>query len=125
MSFALHFRQGGKMIGTQTNQALTVPVSMNVNGVVRSFAVEPRTTLLDALRDEFSSNAKREAIFLWSQRIEDVVPSARRRRNCRPVSPAQDRRGATLLEVLYSDESSPQRRAKGTKNVCTSDTQRP
>ena len=40
------------MIGTQTSHALTMQVSMNVNGVARSFVVEPRTTLLDALRDE-------------------------------------------------------------------------
>lgn len=40
------------MIGDQTSQAFTVQVSMNVNGVARSFAVETRTTLLDALRDE-------------------------------------------------------------------------
>ena len=38
----------------------------------------------------FSSNAKREAIFLWSQRREDVAPSVRQPRNCRPVSPAHD-----------------------------------
>jgi hypothetical protein len=55
----------------------------------------------------FSSNAKRETIFLWGQSREDVVPSARRRRNCRPVSPAHDPARATFLEALYSNESSP------------------
>ena len=34
------------------------------------------------------------------------------------------RRGATFLAAVYSNESSPQRRVKGTKNGCTSDTQR-
>jgi hypothetical protein len=34
------------------------------------------------------------------------------------------RHGATFLAAVYSNESSPQRRAKGTKNGCTSDTQR-
>ena len=34
------------------------------------------------------------------------------------------RRGATFLVAVYSNESSQQRRAKGTKNGCTSDTQR-
>jgi len=33
-------------------------------------------------------------------------------------------RGATFLAAVYSNESSPQRRVKGTKNGCTSDTQR-
>jgi hypothetical protein len=32
-------------------------------------------------------------------------------------------RGATFLAAVYTNESSPQRRAKGTKNGCTSDTQ--
>jgi hypothetical protein len=34
------------------------------------------------------------------------------------------RRGATFLAAVYSNESSPQLKVKGTKNGCTSDTQR-
>ena len=45
-------QQGDTMINTQSTQAFTVRVNMSVNGVALSFAVEPRTTLLDALRDE-------------------------------------------------------------------------
>lgn len=36
------------MIDTQLSQASTLRVNMNANGVARSFAAEPRTTLLDA-----------------------------------------------------------------------------
>jgi aryl-alcohol dehydrogenase-like predicted oxidoreductase len=53
-----------------------------------------------------------------------LAGSARRQRNCRPFLQLTIRRGATFLAAVYSNESSQQRTAKGTKNGCTSDTQR-
>ena len=40
------------------------------------------------------------------------------------VQNARDHHLSTFLAAVYSNESSPQRRVKGTKNGCTPDTQR-
>jgi len=64
------------------------------------------------------------AMILCTPRREDAAPSARRQLTVDPFLQLRIRRGATFLAAVYSNESSQQGTAKGTKNGCTSDTQR-
>jgi xanthine dehydrogenase YagT iron-sulfur-binding subunit len=88
-----------KMIGTQTNQALTV----NVNGVVRSFAVEPRTTLLDALRDELGLTGPKKSCDRGECGACTVHIDGRRVLSCMTLAAMHDGQQITTIEGLELD----------------------
>jgi xanthine dehydrogenase YagT iron-sulfur-binding subunit len=103
MSFAPPLQARDKMIGTQTNQTLTVRVSMNVNGVVRSFAVEPRTTLLDALRDELGLTGPKKSCDRGECGACTVHIDGRRVLSCMTLAAMHDGQQITTIEGLERD----------------------
>jgi hypothetical protein len=103
-----------------------------LNGEQRTFHIRIES-LIELL---FGNSADRSEAARAGIRVDDVVPAFFAFDLCEKIvqvieNVAVDpflqltiRRGATFLAAVYSNESSPQRRVKGTKNGCTSDSQR-
>jgi xanthine dehydrogenase YagT iron-sulfur-binding subunit len=96
-------QQGDKMISTQTSQALTVQVNMNVNGEARSFAVEPRTTLLDALRNELGLTGPKKSCDRGECGACTVHIDGRRVLSCMTLVAMHDGQQITTIEGLERD----------------------
>ena len=91
------------MISTQTSQALTVQVTMNVNGEARSFAVEPRTTLLDALRNELGLTGPKKSCDRGECGACTVHIDGRRVLSCITLAAMHDGQQITTIEGLERD----------------------
>jgi hypothetical protein len=88
-------------IGIDPNHLVNIAFADNHAGPSVSYFTRERSATVDI-------TTKGKAMILWNPRREVATPI---------------RRGATFLAAVYSNQSSPQRRVKGTKNGCTSDTQ--
>jgi xanthine dehydrogenase YagT iron-sulfur-binding subunit len=91
------------MIDTQTSQAFTVQVSLNVNGVARSFVVEPRTTLLDALRDEVGLTGTKKSCDRGECGACTIHLDGRRVLSCMTLAAMHDGQQITTIEGLERD----------------------
>ncbi len=91
------------MISTQASQALTVQVTMNVNGEARSFAVEPRTTLLDALRNELGLTGPKKSCDRGECGACTVHVDGRRVLSCMTLAAMHDGQQITTIEGLERD----------------------
>src|SRR5579864_6299988 len=91
------------MISTQTSQALTVQVTINVNGEARSFAVEPRTTLLDALRNELGLTGPKKSCDRGECGACTVHIDGRRVLSCMTLAAMHDGQQITTIEGLERD----------------------
>ena len=91
------------MISTQTSPALTVQVNMNVNGEARSFAVEPRTTLLDALRNELGLTGPKKSCDRGECGACTVHIDGRRVLSCMTLAAMHDGQQITTIEGLERD----------------------
>ena len=91
------------MIGSQTSQALTVRVTMNVNGEAGSFAVEPRTTLLDALRNELGLTGSKKSCDRGECGACTVHIDGRRVLSCMTLAAMHDGQQITTIEGLERD----------------------
>src|ERR1700740_710058 len=91
------------MISTQTSQALTVQVTMNVNGEARSFTVEPRTPLLDALRNELGLTGPKKSCDRGECGACTVHIDGRRVLSCMTLAAMHDGQQITTIEGLECD----------------------
>src|SRR3989441_716521 len=82
-----------------------VPVSMTVNGRVRTMTVEPRTTLLDALRDELGLTGTKKACDRGECGACTVHVDGRRVLSCMTLAAMQDGKHITTIEGLERDGS--------------------
>ena len=80
-----------------------VPVSMTVNGRVRTLTVEPRTTLLDALRDELGLTGTKKACDRGECGACTVHVDGRRILSCVTLAAMQDGKHITTIEGLERD----------------------
>src|SRR5438132_7280334 len=80
-----------------------VPVSMTVNGQVRAMMVEPRTTLLDALRDELGLTGTKKACDRGECGACTVHVDGRRVLSCMTLAAMQDGQRITTIEGLARD----------------------
>src|SRR5207237_8738945 len=80
-----------------------VPVSMTVNGRVRTLTVEPRTTLLDALRDELGLTGTKKACDRGECGACTVHVDGRRVLSCMTLAVMQDGKRITTIEGLERD----------------------
>src|SRR6266403_745304 len=83
-----------------THDDARVPVSMTVNGRVRSMTVEPRTTLLDALRDELDLTGTKKGCDRGECGACTVHVEGRRVLSCMTLAAMQDGRRITTIEGL-------------------------
>src|SRR3989442_3768740 len=86
-----------------THDDARVPVSMTVNGRVRSMTVEPRTTLLDALRDELGLTGTKKGCDRGECRACTVHVNRRRVLSCMTLAAMQNCSCILALEALDRD----------------------
>src|SRR5690348_2193460 len=86
-----------------THADARVPVSMTVNGRVRTVTVEPRTTLLDALRDELVLTGTKKACDRGECGACTVHVDGRRVLSCMSLAAMQYGRDITTIEGLERD----------------------
>jgi len=80
-----------------------VPVSMTVNDRVRTMTVEPRTTLLDALREELGLTGTKKACDRGECGACTVHVDGRRVLSCMTLAAMQDGKRVTTIEGLERD----------------------
>src|SRR5256886_6888367 len=86
-----------------THDDARVPVSMTVNGRVRSMTVEPRTTLLDALRDELALTGPKKSCDRGECGACTVHVEGRRVLSCMTLAAMHDGQAITTIEGLECD----------------------
>jgi xanthine dehydrogenase YagT iron-sulfur-binding subunit len=89
--------------GSVTLDDPRVPVSMTVNGGVRNMTVEPRTTLLDALRDGLGLTGTKKACDRGECGACTVHVDGRRILSCMTLAAMQDGKHITTIEGLERD----------------------
>jgi xanthine dehydrogenase YagT iron-sulfur-binding subunit len=80
-----------------------VAVNLTVNGVPRTIAVEPRTTLLDALREELALTGTKKACDRGECGACTVHVEGRRVLSCMTLAAMQDGARITTIEGLERD----------------------
>src|SRR5437016_6828868 len=80
-------------------------VSMIVNGSVRAITVEPRTTLLDALRDELALTGPKKSCDRGECGACTVHIEGRRILSCMTLAAMHDGQRITTIEGLESNDS--------------------
>src|SRR5216684_2050272 len=83
-----------------THDDARVPVSMTVNDRVRTMTVEPRTTLLDALRDELGLTGTKKACDRGECGACTVHVDGRRILSCMALAMMQEGKRITTIEGL-------------------------
>src|SRR5437899_11205943 len=86
-----------------TDDPAGVSVCMTVNGRVRTTTVEPRTTLLDALRDELGLTGTKKACDRGECGACTVHVDGRRVLACMTLAAMQDGKHITTIEGLERD----------------------
>src|SRR6201997_230773 len=86
-----------------THDDARVPVSMTVNDRVRTATVEPRTTLLDALRDELGLTGTKKACDRGECGACTVHVDGRRILSCMTLAVMQEGKRITTIEGLERD----------------------
>jgi xanthine dehydrogenase YagT iron-sulfur-binding subunit len=86
-----------------THDDARLPVSMTVNGQVRTMTVEPRTTLLDALRDELALIGTKKACDRGECGACTVHLDGRRVLSCMTLAALQGGKRITTIEGLERD----------------------
>jgi xanthine dehydrogenase YagT iron-sulfur-binding subunit len=86
-----------------THADARVPVSMTVNGRVRTVTAEPRTTLLDALRDELVLTGTKKACDRGECGACTVHVDGRRVLSCMSLAAMQYGKHITTIEGLERD----------------------
>jgi xanthine dehydrogenase YagT iron-sulfur-binding subunit len=86
-----------------TQEAVRVHVSMTVNGRARAMTAEPRTTLLDALRDELGLTGTKKACDRGECGACTVHVDGRRVLSCMTLAAMQEGKGITTIEGLERD----------------------
>ena len=86
-----------------THDDARVPVSMTVNGRIRTLSVEPRTTLLDALRDELGLTGTKKACDRGECGACTVQVDGPRVLACMTLTAMQDGKRITTIEGLERD----------------------
>src|SRR5580692_3399057 len=106
----LHDRGGREMKATveqtypaQAQSDVRTDVSMTVNGSPRTLRVEPRTTLLDALRDELDLTGPKKSCDRGECGACSVHVEGRRILSCMTLAAMHDGHRITTIEGLESD----------------------
>ena len=89
----------------QTRSGVRMDVSMVVNGLSRTIRVEPRTTLLDALRDELALTGPKKSCDRGECGACTVHVQGRRVLSCMTLAAMHDGQQITTIEGLESDGS--------------------
>ena len=84
----------------QAQRDVRMDVSMTVNGSLRTLRVEPRTTLLDALRDELALTGPKKSCDRGECGACTVHVEGRRVLSCMTLAAMHDGQGITTIEGL-------------------------
>lgn len=87
----------------QSREDMRVQVSLTVNGFVRSFVIEARTTLLDALRNELACTGPKKSCDRGECGACTVHVDGRRVLACMTLAAMHDGQQITTIEGLESD----------------------
>ena len=88
---------------SMTHDDLRVTISVAVNDRVRTMTMEPRTTLLDALRDELGLTGTKKACDRGERGACTVHVDGRRVLSCMTLAAMQDGKHITTIEGLERD----------------------
>ena len=88
---------------TQSRQDVRVQVTMTVNGFLRSLVIEPRTTLLDALRIELACTGPKKSCDRGECGACTVHIDGRRVLSCMTLAAMHDGQQITTIEGLECD----------------------
>ena len=88
---------------SMTHDDLRVTISVAVNDRVRTMTMEPRTTLLDALRDELGLTGTKKACDRGECGACTVHVDGRRLLSCMTLAAMQDGKQITTIEGLERD----------------------
>src|SRR5438445_7587956 len=108
-----NFHAGGELRPNEMNESDTeerqgdgrVHLSMMVNGALRSLKVEPRMTLLDALRDELALTGPKRSCDRGECGACTVHIEGRRILSCMTLAAMHDGQRITTIEGLESNDS--------------------
>src|SRR5882724_5872882 len=92
-----------KPYAEQSQSDVRMDVSMKVNGSLRTFRVEPRTTLLDALRDELRLTGPKKACDRGECGACTVLIEGRRILSCMTLAVMHDGQRITTIEGIEHD----------------------
>src|ERR1700732_2852646 len=92
-----------KPYAEQAQSDVRVDVSMTVNGSLRTLEVEPRTTLLDALRDELALTGPKKSCDRGECGACTVHIEGRRVLSCMALAAMHDGHQITTIEGLECD----------------------
>jgi xanthine dehydrogenase YagT iron-sulfur-binding subunit len=87
----------------QRQEGMRLQVGMTVNGVARTLLVEPRTTLLDALRDELAMTGPKKSCDRGECGACTVHIDGRRILSCMTLAAMHDGQRITTIEGLEQD----------------------
>ena len=81
-----------------------IPVSLNVNGKVHALKLDPRTTLLDALREHLDITGPKKGCDQGACGACTVLVDGRRINSCLTLAAMQSGKKITTIEGLASDQ---------------------
>src|ERR671926_824226 len=90
-------------MGTATEQVVTVDVALRINGATARLALDPRTTLLDALREHLRLTGTKKGCDHGQCGACTVLVEGRRINSCLTLAVMHDGARVTTIEGLARD----------------------
>src|SRR5438309_11372953 len=90
-------------MGTATEQLTTIDVALRINGAATRLALDPRTTLLDALREHLRLTGSKKGCALGQCGACTVLMDGKRIKSCLSLAALVEGREITTIEGLAHD----------------------
>jgi len=95
--------QSGAQTATKTTAQVSVPVTITINGKPRALTLDPRSTLLDVLREQLDLTGSKKGCDQGQCGACTVLINGRRVVSCLTLAVMQDGASITTVEGLATD----------------------